>query len=308
MINISSSEIKQMEKIGSGTFGTVYLKDNEIFKVYHEKIRTHNIISGSYNVIPNPCLKYNIVKYQYLKNNTVLINDVLFIDGIFSGIIMKYYRGKTFKEYMNNPIEEKNKMVKELLISSKKLTDNYIYPLDYKENNIILSNDKVQIIDLDDKLTKILNPIYKRKSIKVLDNSIRRFIGDIDYNLYTNNKESIQNFITKKEESINDSYDKIEEYINKIMIKHNYILISEESNIDSYISLLRNPNYRVIYIYKSIDNIEIKLLDLLKKNIKIYNIIPKNKIKEFISSISYKDLLNIKENSILKVKKKDMIK
>ena len=308
MYNISSDEIIKMDKIGSGTFGSVYLKDNQVLKVYHEKIKTYNIVSGSYNAIPNPCLKYNKIKYQYLKNKTDLVSDILYIDGIFSGIVMPYYKGKTFKEYMNNPIEEKINMSNKLLLSSKKLTNNYIYPLDYKENNIIFSDNKVQIIDLDDKLTKILNPIYKSKSIKVLDGSIKRFIGDIDYNIYVNNKENIQNYITKKERKINTSYNEIEDYLNNIIIKNNYILLSDRSNISNYIELLRNPNYRVIYVYKSINDIEVKLLKLLKLNIKIYNIIPKNKLKEFISSISYEDLLSLSENNIVKIKKKDLVK
>ena len=40
MYNISSDEIIKMDKIGSGTFGSVYLKDNQVLKVYHKKIKT----------------------------------------------------------------------------------------------------------------------------------------------------------------------------------------------------------------------------------------------------------------------------
>lgn len=307
MINLSSNEIRKMDRINSGAFGNIYLKNNIVFKIYHDRIKAYNKILKENCIIPNPCLRNSKLKYEYLKSKN-LIYDTLYIDDVFSGIVMPYYEGKTIDEYTNDSIEEKIRISKKIIICAKELTNKYIYPLDYNKNNIILCNDKVQIIDLDDKLTKILNPIYKSKSIKILDGSIKRFIGDIDYNIYVNNKENIQNFIIKNEEGINTSYKEIEDYLNNIIIKNNYILISDKSNISNYITLLKNPNYRVIYVYESINNIEMKLLELLKLNIKIYNIIPRDKLKEFISSISYEDLLSLSENNIVKIKKKELIK
>ena len=42
MYNMSKDEIKNMDIIGSGVFGSTYLKDNKVFKVYHEKIKAYN--------------------------------------------------------------------------------------------------------------------------------------------------------------------------------------------------------------------------------------------------------------------------
>lgn len=309
MYKISKDEIKNMNRIGSGVFGSTYLKDNKVFKVYHEKIKAYNDFLGITSVIKNPCLRYSKFKYDYLKKKnaklkyTGLIDDVLYIDGMFSGVVMPYYDGNPFKEYKKDSIERKISMIKQLVRNAKELTDNGIYPLDYNSSNILLSNNKVQIIDLDDKLTKIINPLYTDTSIKALDEAIKSFIGDIDYNNYTNmDKEYIKSFITKPKEETNDSYTKIKKYLEKIIKKNNYIIINGGTNIDKNLEMLRNPNYRIIYMYDSGDNVEKDIINLRRKKINIYTIIPKKNLVDFLSSVAYEDLLTVSEKKLVKIR------
>ena len=267
------------------------------------------IFLGITTVIKNPCLRYSKFKYDYLKKKnaklkyTDLIDDVLYIDNVFSGVVMPYYDGNPFKEYEKNSVEIKIPVIKQLVRNAKELTDNGIYPLDYNSSNILLSNDKVQIIDLDDKLTKIINPLYNESSIKILDNAIKNFIGDIDYNDYTKlDREYINSFIIKSKEEKNDTYKKILEYIEKIIKKNNYIFLSSETYVDKNLEILRNPNYRIVYMYDSNDNVEKNIVDLSRKKIHIYAIIPKNSLDNFLASISCDDLLTVSEKQLVKIR------
>ena len=309
MYKVSKEDLKKMDIIGRGVFANVYLKDDKVFKVYRERIKAYNDFLGITSVVPNPCLRQAKFKYDYMKKKnsklkyTDLIDDTLYIDDTFSGVVMPYYEGKTFKEYNREPIETKLGMLKKLIRNAKELTDNHIYPLDYNNNNIILSGDNVQIIDLDDKLTKIINPLYTDTSIKALDGVIKNFIGDIDYNNYTNmDKEYIERFMTKPKEEKNDTYTKIDNYLEKIVEKNNYIILNSGTNVDKNLEMLRNPNYRIIYMYDSGDNVEKDIINLRRKKIHIYTIIPKKNLVDFLSSVAYDDLLTVSEKKLVKIR------
>ena len=64
-------------------------------------------------LIYNPCLRCKRIKYNYLKSinyklqYTELIDDILYIDGLFSGVVMPYYDGDLLKDYVEDPIEKK---------------------------------------------------------------------------------------------------------------------------------------------------------------------------------------------------------
>lgn len=306
MYKILSSEINKLEKIGSGNFGTAYRKDDMILKVYHEYVKAYNESFCATEMVRNPDLIYNPIKYEYLKHKnykleyTDLISDILFVDGKFKGIVMPYYNGETFKEHLYDDFNRKVAMSRQLILNAKELTNNYIYPLDYKSSNIMMYNNKIQIIDLDDAKTKVLNPIYKKESIETLDTAIKCFIGDIDYNLYINaRKKEVRKYLLKKENLVNTSYKEIEDYLARIIIKNNYIFINEDTD---YIELLRNPNYRVILLYKNNKMIYEKIKKLLSLNIKLYDIVPESSLKDYLSSISYEELLEVKEKELRKVK------
>lgn len=304
MINISSSEIKKMDKIGSGNFGTAYLYKNKIYKVYHDKVVAIDQLFNTPESIPNPSLKYNALKYNYLKyvnsklEYTDLIDDVLYIDGKFNGIVMPYYSGETFEDHKNDPLRKKVAMTRQLLLNARELTNNYIYPLDYKSNNMMLFGKKIQIIDLDDVKTPILNPIYKSKSIKVLDKAIKYFLGDVDYNC-----QILSDLFDKEYYPLNKTYTEIEKYLAEIIKENNYIFIYQNTDINKYLELLRNPKYRIVYVYDKMLEVEENVKYLLSQNIHIYYILPSSSLIDYLSSIAYDDLIDLKEQQIVKIKK-----
>lgn len=306
MYNISRDELSKLKKIGCGNFGTAYLKGDKVLKVYHEYVKAYNESFCASEMVKNPDLRYNPIKYSYLKyissklDNTDLISDTLFINGIFKGIVMPYYDGETFTNHLYDDFDKKIAMSRQLLLNAKELTKNHIYPLDYKSNNIMLYDNKVQIIDLDDVKTKVLNPIYNKKSIETLDNAVRNFIGDIDYNLYINiDKNQIKKYLLKEENPINDTYQKIENYLANKIIKNNYILIDESVNTE--IALLQNLKYRVVFAYKDRKYLIEKIRYLLSRGIKLYDIVPDSKIYDYLTSISYDELLTNKEKKLIKI-------
>ena len=304
MINISNEEIEKMDRIGSGNFGTTYLYKNKTYKIYHSHVKATNELFNIKEMIKNPSLKYDYIKYNYLKHinakleYTDLIDDVLYIDGKFSGIIMPYYSGDTFYDRKNDPIEKKVAMTRQLLLNAKELTNNRIYPLDYKLDNMMINGKEIKIIDLDDVKTKVLNPVYKDQSIEVLDKSIKNFFGDVDYNCL-----QIDELFDKKYCPVNKTYGDIENYIGEIIKRNNYIFIYENTDIDKYLNILRNPNYRVVYLYDNTYELDKKIKHLNSKNIHIYYILPINYIEDYLSSISYDELVNIKDKHIVKVKR-----
>ena len=306
MYNITKEEIEKMQILGSGTFGNIYLNNDMVFKVYHDNINAYNTFFGHKDIIPNPCLKSSIFKYEYLKKKNLklqyndLIYDILYINGTFSGVVLPYYKGKTLEECKKNSIEKKVNISQQIVMKAQELTDNHIYPLDYKSNNILVENSNVHIIDLDDKLTKIINPIYKSRSIKILDSTIKKFIGDIDYNKDIKNI-NIQNLLIK-EEKTNSTYNKIIKYLQNLLKKNNYLLLNDNSDIEKHLEILRNPNYRIIYIYDSINNIDKEIINLIKLNIHVYTIIPKKKFKEFLLSIAYDKMLMINKKNVIRIK------
>lgn len=303
MINVSINEINKMEQIGSGTFGSVYLKDDKVYKVYHDKIKAESTIFDTKVIIDNPTFKTKKIKYEYLKHinhklkYTDLIDDALYIDGKFSGVVMPYYDGDIFEKHKNDSIENKVAMTRQLLLNARELTDNFIYPLDYKSTNIMLYGKKIQIIDLDDVKTKVINPIYKKKSIEILDDAIKYFLGDLEYN-----HQNLNSLISKSLNEKNHSYLDIENYLSEIIKPHKYIFIDENVDLEKYLQLLRNSSYRIIYIYDNMCNYQI-LMKFLLLNISIYYALPKQYISDYLSSIAYDELLTVKEQQIVKVKK-----
>ena len=207
MINLSKKDIEKFELIGQGGFGQIYRKDDKVYKIYREKIKT---MMGS--VVKNPSLKYNSIKLNRLinlnnklkKNN--LIENLIFINGKFQGVVMPYYEGILLSRTMEKPLEEKIEIAYQIVEKAKELTQNFIYPLDYKLNNIILENNEVKILDLDDYYTKVdlfVNPIHKRKCIRGLDETIKTYFHE--FKTFQLPKEIAPN-LTKQIEPICSEY------------------------------------------------------------------------------------------------------
>lgn len=180
----SEREISDLKFIDSGTYGAIYLKDNKVIKKYHDNIRFG---AGIYrNETKNPCLKYRrkkiyllLMRNQFIKH-TNLIEDVVFVQDKFVGVSYQYIEGVILDELISKGISTKSNISYQLIRNAEELTDFFIYPLDYKPNNILYDeNSLVQIIDLDDIRTKVTfmgNPLYLYCSLYYLRRTIINFL------------------------------------------------------------------------------------------------------------------------------------
>ena len=304
MVSIKSRDLLDLERVGAGNFGTIYKNNDDVYKIYHEKVRTE------YDTFhPNPSLKLNksrIARYMRLDKKllyTDLIKDIIYIDGKFGGIVLPYYDGETLIKTLDRPVEEKIETAYQLVRNSKELTDNNIYPLDYKLNNIMLVDGNVKFIDLDDTFTfftTIPSPFRKREVIKNLDKTIKTYFNDI--NLYPFTEEIIEALSCNR--TINKSYKEIAQYISDKSKRHNYLFIEKTTDIKKNMHLIQNNDFRTIYVYNGpnteISEMEIKRL--LEENIDIYDIVSASMMRKYIRSIFYDECIGIRDDKVLNLK------
>lgn len=309
MIKIKKSELEQLEKISTGGNGAIYRVGNYIYKIYKPYTKT------SYKEeIPNPSLKYRPLKLHRLMSidkkikYTDLVQEIIFVDGKFGGVVLPFYNGQILSETMNLPIEEKIKISREVVRNSSELTYHHIYPMDYKLNNIMLSDGHPKIIDLDDWTTKVkfrLHPLRKALCIEGLDETIKTYLSEYrGIPLSGEVKEKIRKIPNQP----NYSYNGILEYLDEKSQIHNYIFIFESSDIKSNLRLLHDDKYRIILSFKDFyfDDSHIKkyLEKLNYYGIDIYDITTLNRIDDYINNSVYKEYIKITDKEV-KIKKID---
>ena len=215
LIFLTDEDIKKYEVIGSGGFGTIYKNGSKVYKIYHEYV--YDEFHCQYI---NPSLKYRHFKLNRLINlnkkikKTDLIEDVIFLNNKFSGVVMPYYEGTTLNNIMDKSIKYKIGLSKQLLENSKELTNKYIYPMDYKLNNLMVSNDEIKIIDLDDIFTKVSimpNFFNYKRFIFGLDATIKTFLNE--YQIYFLNKNIVYNLEIRKQLKSNFTYEDIDRFV-----------------------------------------------------------------------------------------------
>lgn len=205
-------EVSDLKYVGKGTYGSVYQKEDKAIKIYHDILYKYSM--------PNPCLKLHKEKFHRLMKrnsqvkNTNLVENLVFIQDRFAGVSYPFFEGKTLD--CNVSLLEKEIICNQLIQNASELTHYRIYPLDYKENNILYNEDcDVQIIDLDDIFTKVTlcpNLFYLMASIYSLKNTIvffleNNFEHDFSFPL-ERYKESL-----KMRKKIFTSYQSLEEYV-----------------------------------------------------------------------------------------------
>lgn len=302
MVNISKEELYNLEQIDSGNFGTIYKKGDKVYKVYNKTVKT-----SIHESVKNPMLKHKLISINKLNRliklrdnikNTDLIEDLLYIDNKFNGVIMPYYDGKLFYNIMDYPIEERIELSKQLVKNAKELTDNKIYPLDYKLINVFFANNEVKIIDLDDIFTKVYkanNNYYKHESIVILDETIKTFLNEHKHGQSAKVIEALD----KKPNKANSSYEKINQYLFLKSIKQNLIFIDENYN-QEYI-----PEYKTIFTYKQGDEDYIinSINKLKQRGISVNDIVRYEYIDEYIDNTPHNNCFLSENNNTLKLKK-----
>lgn len=108
MISLTSEELKKLEKIGYGNFGVIYKDSDKIYKIYN-----HVVKASAHITVPNPSLRFPKRRLNRLINlnksikYTDLVQDTVFIDGQFRGIVLPYYEGETLLDLSQEPLEKR---------------------------------------------------------------------------------------------------------------------------------------------------------------------------------------------------------
>ena len=305
MIYINDNDLKNFYKGNSGTFGTIYrVNDSICYKIYREYY--YDQLGHKKD---NPCLnKNNLRLKRELKRrnkikNTDLLYDYVFINGRFGGIKLSFYDGVTLNNLMNESFELKFDISNQLINNSRELTDNNIYPLDYKLNNLMYSNNKVKIIDLDDTFTKVTlfpNSLYKAGAISGLNDTIRAFFHDYEYRPFS------RNLYDKLGNNIGDysnNYDNIMHYLNFKNIDRDFLLIDSNSNIDYLTSFLSNHVSNIIYLYdldKYDDDYFSKLIMYYNSiGINLFDLVHNSKIDAFFNDIKSNNIIELKDKQFI---------
>lgn len=181
---LSEKEISTLEFIKQGTYGAAYLKGDTVIKKYHKYIRN---CAGIYGIeAKNPCLRYRkkqlyllLLRNEFVKH-TNLIDDVVFVQNKFVGVSYKYINGVILDNLIGENVALKSNISYQLIRNAEELTDFYIYPFDYKPDNILFDEEEnVRIIDLDDVLTKVTfmqNSLYLYRSLYSLRREVINFL------------------------------------------------------------------------------------------------------------------------------------
>lgn len=301
MINLDKSQIRKLEYVQNGGFGVLYKKDNLIYKLYRNKVNC------SYSLkVDNPSLRYCPLKIRRLMRlndkllYTDLVQDIIFVDGKFAGVVLPFYDGKTFSDSDDLPFEERLSLSFELVRNSSELTNHYIYPMDYKLNNFMIVDGNVKIIDLDDVFTKvglIYRPIKEKKCISNLDCSIKSFLNEF----CSFPSSFFKDLISKSTPHANYSYDDIIDYLKGKSRRYIYVVINDDSDIYSNIKLIRDSNVRVIYErdrYNGYDDMELRISQLNEMGISIYDVILSRNIDNYFNNVLFNRVYEIKGESL----------
>lgn len=263
MININSDDIQKYEYIAKGNYGSIFRVGDMAFKIYHVYIK--DSYGEKYN---NPELqnqKLKLLKVKHLINlgkkvkATGLIEDVIYVDNKFKGVSLPFYDGETLNLLLNSPYQVKKTISSQLIDNTKELIRNNIYPGDYKLNNIIFSNGKVKIIDLDDRETKILFTLFNYDSTMCgLTNTIIEFMQDSYYEIFK--KDKVERYISFKNPFKVRSFRGLERYLDEKDKEKNIIFI--DNSIDfKLLKKVSNQKNRIIYVISDNDEIDINSVE-----------------------------------------------
>ena len=256
-MELTEEYIKNLEFVGAGNFGTLYRNGNVIYKLYKEEVK-----GPYYNYHDNPSLnrtfynKYRLNKLKSLSGkikNCNLITDFIYIDGKFRGVISNYVEGDILKDKQDKlDVREKTIISKKLIKCVSDLHKNNIYPLDIHLGNVLVDDNlDVNVIDLDDSLTKVRligNPMIVRWSNLKLRDTIYSLFRD--FSCYSRHEDTMSKYIKKNNlPKFSCTFNGMNKYLAYKNIPLKYIFISRDTNIEEIRNIV-TPDTLVAYVYE----------------------------------------------------------
>ena len=304
MMSIASSDLDNMNCYRAGTYGMIYqLNDDTAMKIYKKLILADD---GNYYL--NPVLSRKLSNYQYMiqKGKNIkysdLLRDVVSVDGQILGVLIPFYDGKTFASYCVSSFDFKYDLAQELIRNAEELTNHFIYPTDYKLNNLMVFNNHAKIIDLDDTCTKychIPHPFYFKESMQTLNETIQDFFDVHPLKGYS--------AFLKKELEVGffpycSSYSKLSNALKELGTKNDYCVVSNDSDSDSLSSLPRN--FKFLYKTPSFimgDDYYYHIIEEFRENgYSLYDFVTDKDIIFFPSNHAVSNLLELKGKTLIK--------
>ena len=292
MVSLSRSDLRSLEYISSGTFGSIYKKDdNTAYKIYHDKIKTQY-----YQLVDNPALEDHNRPHYYLllqRRDSIkqsgLIKDKIYMDGFFGGVAIPYYDGPELSE-TDLIIKDRIRVSRRIIDKMKELNRHLIYPTDLKTNNILLVNGEPELIDLDDVRTHAFiypSPLFYTFSKNATARTVRAIIEKGHHPLTDNAYDQIERTKHKKA----TSYNSIEEYLREKEKEKTIIYIDKNTDIDTLKDNTSSYRERLVYV---LDNDEKYTEDKILERLKVYQI-PLYDFVEIDKQNKYREIESIKE-------------
>ena len=217
-INIAKEDVRGLREIGNGTEGRVFKYDNKtLLKLYRIQLKNIFRTDSKYNkyikiynkdtfkfdnnmgyvsyfinngdedlrIRNKDGLKMAIDRQKYI-NRSMLPIDIVYIDEIFAGCLLKKLNGIQIHKLTGMPIRYKKKIIKSLLLDIEELLDNYIYHIDianspYSTSLFIDENDNIRSKKGHSHV--LINPITIETNIIDLDGKSTTYMERYNYKL-----------------------------------------------------------------------------------------------------------------------------
>ena len=305
MINLNSSELKKLDVINSGNFGTLYRCGDKVYKIYNELIKTDN----NY-LIKNPVLVHRLrsinkcnrlIRLNEKIQHTDLIEDTIYIDGKFGGVVLPFYDGILYFDLMDESIERRIELSEKIIVCARELIAHHIYPKDYKLINMFLIGEEAKLIDLDDPFTKVLllpNKYHREDSIDILDQTIKAFMRERANCIFP---QEILSEIERKIPEKNCTFEGIESYLKTKPLKYRYVFVdgnfhfTDDRLLDGSRVVFVHPGYDYKFILSSIQRLK-------ERGIMIYDVSYTKDLEKYMLDNPYTECVSVFNDKVLRLK------